>query len=366
MTTNNSSLIQPFNDLQDQFYGIVQNRPQDNSYYTGSINTLEFDNYRDGLYLRTVNDYFKSDQVKLTVLPTVLGFVDEPNGNINHSHAEWEILGVSSVHSYAVNGDSVAFPDQIQGVDQHEYTGSVNIPGTVRYLQQSTLVQSEVITAITVYPFFVDSQNRPEFNGYVIEPFPLYTGFLRFVLNPLAAQTGIRGSTFLGLDNAEDANPLGSLGVGFGAQRNAGSVAEYQTIEPRPFVDSGADMIIVKSDGMFVGKTTQRDNDVLSPVSCSHLAPWRDEYSGKSFVDILAGDRRESLLALLGKSLPSSHNPDVSLPYYAAAGYEFGDDLNMEQTRDSRSFSSGWTSDLSYNQNSLYGTDSVAYSGYMR
>jgi hypothetical protein len=125
-------------------------------------------------------------------------------------------------------------------------------------------------------------------------------------------------------------------------------------------------MILVKPDGMFVGRTTQRDNDVLPSVSCSMLTPWKDEYSGRSFVEITAGTRAASLIQLLSQSLPVPNNESVSLPYYAGDGYAFGKDLDIPQTRDQTSFSSGWTADLSYNQHSLYGIDSVTFAGYTR
>lgn len=367
MTTTASFYIQPFNDLQEQFYGVVANLPKSSTFFTGSINTAEFDNFRDGMFLRTVNDYFRSDQVKLTTLPTSFGFIDNPNGVVDHDFPEFAILGISSLHSYTVNGNSIAFRDQVQGVDQQDYSGGIHFPGMVRYFQQSSLVASEAIDATVVYPFFVDSQNRAEFNGHVIEPFPLYTGMVKFVQNPLSAQTGIRGSGFLGLDSSENANPLGSSVVGFGDCRNLGSLSEYQHVAPRPFLDVGADMIIVEAGGMFVGKTSQRDNDVLTPISCSRLTPWQDEYSGKSFIDILGGERRESLLQLLGANLPIANNDSITLPYYAADGYEFGDSLNIQQTRDTRGFGGmGWHQDTSYNQSSLYSVDSVAYAGYTR
>lgn len=367
MSTSSSFYIQPFNDLQDAFYGIIVNRPTSTDYYTGSIDTADFDNFRDGVYLRTVNDYFKSDQIKVTFLPTSLPFVNAPNGVVEHAFPESEIIGISSLHSFTVNGDSVAFRDQIQGVDQLEYSSSTHLPGMVRYLQQSTLVSNETINESAVYPFFVDTQNRPEFNGWIIEPFPSYTGLVRYVQNPLAAQTGIRGNCFLGLDDAENANPMGSLQASSGRERNLGSLAEYQYVAPRPFLDSGADMIIVEADGMFVGKTSQRDNDVLSPVSCSHLTPWSDEYSGKSFIDILGGDRRNSLESLLSVAVPAANNPSLSLPYYAGSGYAFGNSQeNTQQTRDDLCLPCGWHQDTSYNQASLYGADSVAFAGYAR
>lgn len=366
MSTSSSFIIAPFNDLQDQFYGIMQGLPQDSSYYTGSVDTAEFDNYRDGMYLRTVNDYFKSDQVKITTLPTSADFPAEPNGRIDHSFTESSLLGPHSQHGYMVNGNSLAFADQIQGVDQVDYSNGIQFPGMVRYFKQSSLVASEDLNGDVVYPFFVDSINRADLNGFIIEPFPLYTGMVRFVQNPLVADTGIRSSGFLGADNAEHANPLGSVVLGFGAKRNSGTQAEYQYIAPRAYVDSGADMIIVEPNGMFVGTTSQRDNDVLSPVSCSHLTPWADEYSGESFIDVAGSNNMTSLVSLLSQSMPLADNQAVSLPYYAHEGYAFSDSINFPQSRDDLSFVCGWTADLSYNQASIYGTDSVAYSGYMR
>lgn len=366
VNTTASFVIEPFNDLQDQFYGIIHALPSSSTFYTGSISTAEFDNYRDGLFLRTVNDYFQSDQVKVTFLPTDSEFPARPNGVIDHSFNESSLLGLSALHGYTVNGDSVAFSDQIQGVDQSDYVNGVQFPGMVRYFKQNSLVLSGVLDASAVYPFFVDSANKPDFNGFMIEPFPLYTGIVRFVENPLASQFGLRSNGFLGADNAEHANPLGSALIGFGNQRSRESLSEYQYTAPRAFVDSGADLILVESNGMFVGATSQRDNDVLSVVSCSHLTPWRDEYSGRSFVELAGGSSANSALELLAKTLPLSDNPDVSLPYYAHPGYSFGDSVDFEQTRDNISFVNGWTPDLSYNQASIYGTDSVAYSGYMR
>lgn len=367
MTANTTSFyIQPFNDLQDQFYGIVQSLPSSTTFYTSSINTAEFDNYRDGVFLRTVNDYFKSDQVKVTFLPTSLGFVGQPNGVIDHEFEEDSIIGLSGYHSYTVNGDSVAFRDQVQGVDQTEFSQSINFPGMIRYFKQSAQVLSGAVDVAVVYPFFVDNQNKAEFNGFMIEPFPLYTDMARYVVNPLSVQSGFRGNAFLGLDDAENANPQGSAMVAFGQTRNQGSAAEYQRIQPRPYIDSGADMILVKPGGMFVGRTTQRDNDVLPSVSCSMLTPWKDEYSGRSFVEITAGTRATSLIQLLSQSLPLPNNDSVRLPYYAGDGYAFGKDLDIPQTRDQAGFSSGWTADLSCNQHSLYGIDSVAFAGYTR
>lgn len=367
MTANTSSFyIQPFNDLQDQFYGIVQSLPSSTVFYTGSINTSEFDNYRDGVFLRSVNDYFRSDQVKVTFLPTNMASVGKPNGVIDHEYEEDSIVGLSGHHSYTVNGDSFAFRDQVQGVDQTEYSQSINFPGMVRYFKQYSQVLSGTVDASVVYPFFADNQNKPEFNGFMIEPFPLFTGMVRYVVNPLSAQSGPRGNAFLGPDVSENANPQGSVMIGIGQTRNLSNVLGYRRVQSRPFVDSGADLILVKPDGMFVGRTTQRDNDVLPSISCSMLTPWKDEYSGRSFVEIMAGTRSDSLLQLLSQSLPSPNNNAVSLPYYASDGYAFGKDLDVPQTRDQAGFAAGWTPDLSYNQSSLYGIDSVTFAGYMR
>lgn len=365
-SSSSSFSMEPFNDLQDQFYGIIQSLPRTTTSYTGSINTAEVDNYRDGVYLRTVKDYFQSDQVKISAIPTVVEYPARPNGLVDHAFDEFELLGVSCQHSYTVNGQSVIFRDQITGTDQADYVSGVMVPGMVRYFKQSSLVLSGVLDEAVVYPFFVDGNNDPGYNGFIIEPFTLYTGMIRYVHNPLTDRSGIRGSAFLGPDDSENANPMGSSLVGFGNMRNQGSVAEYHTIAPRPFIDSGADMILVKPNGMFVGRTTQRDNDVLSAISCSMLTPWSDQDSGLSFVDILGGTNATSALQLLSQSVPMPGNESVSRPYYALSGYEFGDSLNMEQSRDSLAFAGGWTGDTSYNQASLYGTDSVTFAGYVR
>jgi len=361
-------LIAPFNDRLDQFYGIVHNDPVSSASFTSSIDTSTVNNYRDGLYLRTVNDYFNSDQVKLTVLPTMRAFVDRPNGVVDHTFPEYSLLGLASIYSYTVNGSSVLFRDQIQGVDQciPDETTDCNLPGMVQYFKQSSAVLDGTEGIDNVYPFFVDESNQPQYNGYVIEPFPFYNGFIRYVQNPLSAQTGLRGSAFLGLDDGEGANPLGSALIDFGCQRNLGSQAEYNMVQPRTFVDSGTELILVKPNGMFVGATTQRENDVLSPISCSYLTPWRDEYSGESFLGIFGTSNLSSLKTLLGKSLPDPSNPAVNFPYYALDGYAFGHDLDMEQTRDKKSTSAGWSSDTAYNQSALYGTDSITFAGYTR
>lgn len=310
---------------------------------TDGIDTTGIDNYREGINLRTTQDIYRSNQVKISVLDGTQDTTSRPNGELTHE--------VSFI-TYGQAGDFIQYTGDTKFNDAHygvEGTmlldNNHRISKTVQYLQNSSMVAEGLMDESQVYPLFMN--NGPQyFEEAIIEVFPLPD---RLASNESPQEMARGVFAFFEGGNLGDERRFGTNQIEQMTERD----------EPpkivRPYLEEGAGYFIVSgSDGKVIKVIHTRPSAIPDQTVMAKLKPWVEGPNGAYFPVLT------NTTDLLGVSV-LLENISLDQPYYS----DNYDPTDPElQTRDKKSSTAGYSY---YGGNvGLYGTDSIAFGGLRR
>jgi hypothetical protein len=324
-----NTTIQPFNDTAN-YYGknVV-------STTTGGMNTAGLDPYREGVYLRTTTDVFRSVQPKMFVCDGQQGFNTTTNNLINHESA-FQTYG-QSVDFVQFFGTSL-FNDDHKGYERtRANNNNIQISPLVSYLIDNGNIADGLLDANQVYPIYLNG--GPQFTEEAtIEPLPIA---YKLPTNESPQELARGFFAFFEDGNYGDERR-------FGANQIEQLQYRDQPLVVRPYLEYGSVYLIVTASGK-----TQVVNIKPSAIPdqsiVPRIKPWLDEPPARYFPSLISGS-----LGLISSLIEGT-------PYY----YEGYKNTDSElQNRDQRSSTAGFTC---YGGNfGLYGTDSVAFGGLYR
>jgi hypothetical protein len=329
------SCFQPFNDTAN-YYG----KTNRNLTVSGGIDTKPIDTFREGVNLRTIGDIYDTMQLKIVFEDGSQAMEVKPNGELTHQ---------STFITYGQAGDFIQFTcnpvfnDQIAGVEGTILNGSSRLNRTALYLQQTSGLVEGTIAADQVFPIHLNG--GPQFQKEsIIEPLTIPE---RLQTNESSQElvTGIYA--FLETGNYGDERRYGNTIL---------EQLQYRTqlTTTRAFLESDANYILFSgSNGIVSNSVDIKPNAIFGPTVYSKIEPWVDQPLGAYFPELL---NATDLL-----NVPVTTSTGIVQPFYSN-NYEITDS-NL-QTRDQKSATAGFTY---YGGNSsLYGTDSIAFGGYLR
>jgi hypothetical protein len=333
----------PFVDTAN-YYG----KTNRNLVVSGGMPTKAIDTYREGVNLRTVQDIYNSNQLKLIVQDGTQDKLSKPNGEMIHESPFITYGQAGDFTQYTAN---TSFNDSHVGVEGTMLVGNgIRVSKTTNYLIESGLIVEGYVNADDVYPIYMNG--GPQFyEESIIEPFPMP---YRLATNE-SPQEQIRGVyAFLEAGNEGDERRFGTDVVEQMVYREQPTVF-------RAFLEYGANYLIVtNSSGVVVGVVDIKPNAVMDQTVQPKFKPWVDEANGQYFPQLT------NTINLLGITVTSSVvtlNGDIvgtkTQPFFSE-NYEISD--SYLQTRDQKSATAGFT----YGNVALYGTDSVAFGGMFR
>jgi len=323
--------FEPFNDTSN-YYG----HTTPNSFVSGGIGTNTVDNYREGVNLRTMMDIYKSTQVKISVLDGSQDLAVRPNG---------ELLHQSTLQTYGQSVDIVQFTgntlfnDSIQGIESYTVQpNGVRRSEMVDYLIKSGLVVEGLMSADQVLPLYLNG--GPQYiDEAIIEPLVIPN---RLTTNesPQEVSRGIFG--FLEAGNFGDERR-------FGSNMNEQMIDRDQPRVVRPYLEQGAENIIVKDASGKVFKVIQTHPSYIANQTIeAKISPWLDEDKNEYF------PRFTNTLDLLQASVGGK----------ALYARNYGTTDTEIQSRGQKSSAAGFSY---YGPNTgYYGTDSIAFGGLVK
>lgn len=331
----NNTFFQPFNDTAN-YYG----RTNRNLTTTDGIDTTPIDNFREGVDLRTISDIYNTMQLKIVFEDGSQAMEVDPNGELTHQ---------SSFITYGQAGDFIqytcntAFNDQISGVEGTVLDGNSRLSRTALYLQQTSGLVAGTTQPSQIFPIYLNG--GPQFQEEsIIEPLIIPQ---RLQTNQPTQELANGVFAFLESGNIVDEKRYGTDIVEQLQYRS-------QLTSIRPYLELGANYILVTgSNGLVLNSVDIKPNAIFGPTVYSKIKPWIDQPLGAFFPELLDAT---NLL-----KVPVTTSAGIVQPFYSN-NYEITDsDL---QTRDQKSATAGFT--YYGGNNSLYGTDSVAFGGYYR
>lgn len=337
----NDTSFKPFVDIAN-YYG------KTNRYLTvsGGMPTRDIDIYREGVNLRTIQDIYSSNQPKVIFQDGTQDRLTEPNGELTHQSPFATYGQAGDYTQYTAN---TAFNDSHVGIDGTLLVNGKRISKTTNYLIESALIVEGYLDPDNVYPIYMNG--GPQFyEEAIVEPFPMP---FRLATNE-SPQEQIRGVyAFLEGGNVGDERR-------FGTDMVEQMIYREDSNQVRSFYEYGAQYIIVSaSNGKVINVIDTRPNAILDQTVQPQLKPWVDEPKGIFFpqitdtTDLLGVTVTSNIVSLDGEVVGSIVQP------FFSENYETSD--SSLQTRDQKSATAGFT----YG-NALYGTDSVAFGGYLR
>lgn len=299
---------------------------------SGGINTAAIDNYREGVNLRTVQDIYSSNQVKVIVTDGTQDAEVEMNGDLIHQSP---FITYGQALDFIQYTDNAAFNDSHLGVDGTLLgPGNNRIPKTAQYLIDVGLITEGYLENNNIFPIYMNG--GPQFyEEAIIEPF-IIPERLNTNESPQELSRGV--FAFLEGGNQGDERRFGTNMVEQRIYRDEPAVV-------RPYLEYGADYILVTgSNGKVIDTIHIKPSAVPDQTFNPKIKPWKDEPKGQYFPVLT------NTMDLLNIIV----NGELYTDGYEASDFEF-------QTRDQKSSCAGFT----YG-NGLYGTDSIAFGGLLR
>jgi hypothetical protein len=331
---------EPFVDIAN--YYAKTNR---NLVVTDGMSTTPIDIYREGVNLRTSQDVYNSNQLKIIFQDGTQRNIAKPNGEMIHESPFITYGQAGDFIQYTSNG---LYNDSHVGIEGTMLGGDGNrISKTTNYLIESGLIVEGYINADDVYPIYMNG--GPQFyEESIIEPFPLP---FRLATNE-NAQEQIRGVyAFLEAGNQGDERRFGTDIVEQMVYRDAPT-------KVRSFLEYGANyLLITASNASVIGIIETAPNAVMDQTVQPRFKPWVDEDNGAYFpnltntTNLLGVTVTSSIVNLNGEVVGTKMQPFFSENYGLSDSYL--------QNRDQKSSTAGFT----YGNTALYGTDSVAFGG---
>lgn len=327
--------FKPFHD-DPFFYGKTTRK----LIVSGGINTVAIDNFREGVNLRTSNDIYNSNQIKISFLNASEDLRPSPNGDLSHESSF--ITFGQAVDFIQFTGQS-AFVDSRTGIEGTCLTvNGKRQSRTVEYLIKNDKIVQGTLEPNSVYPVYMNG--GPQFiEECIIEPFPIPN---RLPTNESAQETARGIFAFIEGGNVGDERR-------FGTSKNEQMIYRDLPTVVRPYLEFGSQQIIVTgSAGNVIKVIESKPSAIPNQAFVSKIKPWIDEPKNIYF------PRFTDTLDLL--KIPVTINSST-ISFYTL---NYGTSDTEIQSRDQKSASAGY----SYygGSSGLYGTDSIAFGGIYR